>query len=67
MARDVVQLNTKCALCGKNAWHAYSSHLRCECGQRLWIVRTTDHGTRFTFAQGADLPAKYPGWRAVTA
>lgn len=66
MARDVMQLDQKCAICGKNRWHSFQGYLRCECGQRLWIVRTSDHGTRFTFAQGAELPADYRGWAKET-
>lgn len=66
--RDIVMLGEKCGECGKNRWEAFSSHLRCPCGRKAWIVRYRDDvgGVRFRFGQGAELPEGYLGWSAIT-
>jgi hypothetical protein len=68
MERYTVQTGEKCKVCSKDCWIAYSSHMRYECGQRLWIRRYRDDtGVRFRFEQGQKLPAEYRGRSKETA
>lgn len=68
MERYTVRTGVKCQICSNPDWIVYRSHLRCKCGQRLWIRRYRDDtGLRFRFEQGQKLPAEYRGWSKETA
>jgi DNA-directed RNA polymerase subunit RPC12/RpoP len=62
-----VRTGQRCQRCSKDMWLAISGHLRCECGQRLWIERTSDaSGLHFPYKQGAQVPKTFQGWLETT-
>lgn len=62
-----VRTGQRCKRCNKDLWIAISGHLRCECGQRLWIDRYSDAtGLHFPYKQGPQVPKSFKGWIETT-
>jgi hypothetical protein len=62
MTRGTIRTGNVCANCGEDSWAIYAGHNRCDCGQRLWLVKIpgTDIGeARYRYTQGAELPPNY--------
>ena len=67
MSPYTVKTGEKCQRCNKDLWNSLKGHLKCPCGQVLWIVRRTEAtGTHFDYQQGPTLPPGYRGWDETT-